>query len=184
MPTIPQYEPARLIKGETLLFQRVLGEYPAGTWTLNYTLLGPTSVNITATANGATHEINVTAATTNNYHSGNYVVHARVTDGTSVFPVAVLHQTIEIANNPLTSFTPLADVRSWARQTLDSVETALAALASKTVSSASVNGTTYTLQDLAALQALRGNLKAEVANEDVSANPSRRLVYARFTSPT
>lgn len=183
MATINQYEPRVVTQGETALWQRVVSDYPAPTWSLNYVLIGPNIVNVTGAANGLVHEINVNIATTVNWTAGNYAVYAQVSNGTEIFPVATLYPTIQVRSNPSAVNTFTVDQRSWARQTLEVVETALKTLAAKTVSSASVNGTTYTLQDMDQLLKLRSRCLTEIANEDAQANPSRHIVYTRFTKP-
>jgi len=184
--TIPLSEPRLLTAGETALWQRDLSpDFPADTWTLNYHLIGPIRINIASAANGTRHEVNVTAATTANYTAGRYEVIARVSDGTSVFPVAVAHPIIDVRLDPATQdIPPLADPRSWAAQTLEAVEAAIKALAAKTVSQTTINGTTYTLTDLDKLAKLRAQLRAEVTAEDEATAGSRRLVYSVFTRPT
>src|SRR5690242_3621696 len=105
--TIPLSEPPAINAGESLLWQRDLSpDFPAGTWTLNYFLLGPTRINVTSTANGTRHEVSVNAATTSNYNSGRYQVIARVSDGTNVFPVAVAHPILEVRLDPATQDLP------------------------------------------------------------------------------
>lgn len=190
MPTIPDAEPRAVTQGETALWQRVLADYPAGTWSLNYVFLGPARITINGTTNGTAHELNVPAATTANWAPGRYSVSARVSDGTTVSAITPRFPTIEILEDPATANIPAADVdvRTWARRTLEAVETALSTLATKTVSVAMVNGTSYTLQDLEALRKFRATLAAEVANEEEASAaaagvPSRRLVYTRFTTP-
>jgi hypothetical protein len=180
---IPQSEPKSVLQNTTAIWQRVLSEYPASSWSLNYTLIGPTRINIAGGANGSTHEVNVNVATTANWNAGNYEVFARVSDGTQVFAVTPTYATLEVVADPLAVTVPTSDVRSWAAQTLETVETAIKSLAAKTVSSATVNGTTYTLADMDALMRLRTSLRAEVVNEDAAANPNSRLIYARFSAP-
>lgn len=184
MPIIPTAEPRSLTAGETALWQRVLTpDFPAPTWTLNYHLVGPTRINITAGNNGTAHEVNVNTATTSNWKEGNYAVHARVSDGTTTLAVPVLFPVIEIRLDPATAdIPPLTDVRSWAAQTLAAVEAAIKSLAAKTVSQTTINGTTYTLVDLDKLIKLRAQLLAEVRAE-TSAAGTGRLVYSVFTRP-
>jgi hypothetical protein len=184
MATINQAEPRQVLQGTTALWQRQLPEYPAPTWTLNYTLIGPERINIVTTPNSGAHEANISPANTANWNAGHYQVYARVSDGTSIFEVNVAQPTLQVILDPITATVPTADVRSWARKTLDLVETALASLAAKTVSSATVNGTTYTLADLDALRRMRASLQAEVLNEETRDDPSRRLIYTRFSTPT
>jgi len=188
--TIPLSEPPALTAGETALWQRQLSpDFPAGDWTLNYHFIGPTRINITSTANGTAHEVNISAATTANYTAGTYQVIARVSDGTSVFPVAVATPILEVFIDPATAdVPPLTDPRTWAAQTLEQVETALKSLAGKTVSQTTINGTTYTLHDLDKLRKFRGELLSEVRAEEEAAalatgKPSKRMIQVQFTRP-
>jgi hypothetical protein len=189
--TIPVNEPRQIRAGETALWQRILPDTPAGTWSLNYVLLGPARITIACAANGTAHEANVSAATTANWTAGNYAVTARASDGTLVLPVATLFATVEILADPAaanTTIPPTADVRPWAVQALEEVESALLSLASRTTAQATVNGQSYTLQNIAELRALRASLRSEVQALEEAARaaqglPSPRLVYTRFSTP-
>lgn len=183
--TIPNSEPRAINAGETALWQRpdLAADFPAATWTLNYHLVGPTRINITAGTNASVHEVNVNAATTANWNAGTYAVYARVSDGTTVLPVTPLFPTLEVRLDPATSdVPPLNDVRTWAQQTLDAVRGAIKALAAKTVSQTTINGTTYTLANLDSLMKLEAQMAARVASENGGAGS--RLILQRFTRPT
>lgn len=183
--TIPTSEPRAINAGETALWQRpdLAVSYPVATWTLNYHLVGPTRINITAANNAGVHEVNVNAATTGAWNAGTYAVYARVSDGTSVFPVAPTFPTLEVRLDPAAQdVPPLADVRSWAAQTLDAVRAAIKALAGKIVAQTTINGTTYTLADLDKLRRLEADMAARVQSEQ--GGTGARLIYARFTRPS
>lgn len=178
---IPTQEPRTLTAGETALWQRSLSDTPAPTWSVNYYLVGPQRINIASSANGTAHEINVNVATTSNWTPGVYSVRARVSDGASVFPISTAFPTVEIIADPATSEAPpIFDVRTWQVQTLEVVESAIKSLAGKTVSSASVNGTFYTLADIEKLYVLRARLKSEISATEF---PRGKLIYTAFRNP-
>lgn len=71
--TTPTTEPTALVAGDTLLWQRTLPDYPAGTWTLKYRLINAAGkIDITSTASGTDHLISVAAATSAAYAAGAY----------------------------------------------------------------------------------------------------------------
>ena len=71
---IKNYEPIQIAAGDTLSWQRSLGNYPASQgWQLTYELRGNgQAIEFLSTANGDTHVILVTAATTATWIPGAY----------------------------------------------------------------------------------------------------------------
>lgn len=83
---IRNYEPINFTAGDTLSFQRSLGNYPAsGGWQLVYELRGNgQQIEFSSTANGNTHVINVAAALTALWLPSQYVMEGfAVNAGTS-----------------------------------------------------------------------------------------------------
>ena len=60
------YEPEKLTSGVTWKWKKTISDYPASEWTLTYYLRkdGATATSFSATADGDTHLVTVTAATT------------------------------------------------------------------------------------------------------------------------
>jgi hypothetical protein len=73
MATTPTTEPATIVAGDTITWQKSLSDYPATTWTLKYRLLNAAGkIDITATASGDDHLISVTSTTSAAYTAGDY----------------------------------------------------------------------------------------------------------------
>ena len=66
------YEPEKLTSGVTWKWKKTISDYPASEWTLTYYLRkdGVTATSFSATADGDTHLVTVTAATTAGYAAG------------------------------------------------------------------------------------------------------------------
>jgi hypothetical protein len=83
-------EPTEIQAGNTLQFTKSLGDYPATTWTLSYSLRkrdGQAGIDFTATADGSDFAVTVTAATTAAWASGDYILVGYVTSGTDRYEV-------------------------------------------------------------------------------------------------
>jgi hypothetical protein len=82
-----QYEPVAIVQGDTVSFTRYFGNFPAsGGWSLLYTMTmaGQPAIEFTSTANGTAHVILVTAAVTETWTPGEYVLEGfAVNSGTS-----------------------------------------------------------------------------------------------------
>lgn len=75
--TIPTVEPKEFTAGDSLQWDRTLGDYPPSDgWTLSYVLTGAhasvLSISTTASDDDATHEVRVVPATTATYTAGRY----------------------------------------------------------------------------------------------------------------
>ena len=118
---------------------------------------------------GASFLISLTTAVTSAWKAATYTIAAYVSDGSSnqvsvpvSFPTLIVTQ--NIASNPTGS-----DPRTWAQIALASIEATIGQLVSRTVTSASVNGQTYTLSNITELFTLRERLRSEVAREEAQA---------------
>ena len=124
MPPVNTSEPLIIIAGDTLSWQKSVLDYPASQgWTLNYRLINAAGkIDITSTASGDDHVINVTPAASAAYPAGQYDWQSYVTN------VAGDRYTIELGNIEVKANWALQaaglDVRSQARQILDYLESA------------------------------------------------------------
>ena len=75
-------EPSVIYQGETVIWQKTWSDYPAGDWTLNYELRGPSSLTVTASATGDTFEVTISATTSATLSVGDYRWQSAVTYGT------------------------------------------------------------------------------------------------------
>lgn len=69
----PTIEPASVVAGDTVTWQKTLADYPAGTYTLKYRLINAAGkIDITATASGTDHLVSVAPTTTDDWAAGDY----------------------------------------------------------------------------------------------------------------
>lgn len=160
-------EPLTVTRGDTITWTRQLESYPANqAWILKYFLRGPAQIDITATASGADHLVNVTAATSATYVAGKYSWQARVEKGAEKYTVDT--GALEILPD-LSSVATTYDGRSVSRKMLDAVEAVLQNKASNDVLEYEIEGRKLRRYDFADLVALRDRLKAEVVAEERAA---------------
>lgn len=124
MPTIPTTEPAYLQAGDTIQWQRMLPEYPAGDgWALAYRLINATTrLDVVASADGDAHLVTISAATSAAYAAGEYTWTAFVTRAGERFTVGQGR----VAIRPdLAAQAAGFDARSEAQRALDDLRSAL-----------------------------------------------------------
>jgi len=169
---IPTIEPGTLTAGDRWRWKRQLSDYPAGTWTLKYALRNAGSrIDLTATADGTDHLIDVSAATTATYDPGDYDWIAYVSDGTSRYTVARGRLTVK----PDLAAADLYDSRSHARKVLEAVEAVLEKRATKDQASYSINGRSLARTPIADLLVLRDRYRAEVRREEAAERIAKGL---------
>lgn len=71
--TVPTTEPASVVAGDTWTWKRSLPDHPAGTYTLKYRFINAAGkIDITATADGTDHLVEVASTTSAGYTAGDY----------------------------------------------------------------------------------------------------------------
>lgn len=142
-------ENQKLICGVIWTWEETIPDYPASDYELKILLKKPNVnvITLTATASGDTHVFTITASTTSGYsnNSGTYLYQAIATSrsvATEIYEAAA-PGIIEI----LPDLSTKPDPRSFALKMVDAIQTALYALAQKTMSSVSIEGHTYTYKD-------------------------------------
>lgn len=179
---IPLTEPLSARAGDSWGWVRALADYPAPTWTLTYTLFGPTGlVRITAGASGMLHQVTLYPAVTGAYPAGRYDWVAHVTDGTDRHQVG--EGAIQVLPDVRTA--TALDGRSHARRVLDAIEATIEgrAAASDLHLVRVTLGEQTVEHDPAALAAAHRTYAAMVAAEERSAGLARgvsRFVQTRF----
>lgn len=159
---IPTTEPTEVTAGDTVKWTRTLSDYPAGTWTLSYTLINAASkIAITASASGTDHLVSVTPATSAAWSAGLYDWQAYVTDGTDRYQVDSGRITV---NANYAGATTLDD-RSHVKKTLDAIEAVIEGRASQAQQSYTINGRSLTRIPLSELYEFRKQYQAEYAAE-------------------
>ena len=89
---IPTAVPATLRVGDTATWRRTLSDYPANDgWTLAYVLVKTgVQIAISASADGASHLVEVATATTGAWTAGTYAWQERVTKSGKTYTTAKL----------------------------------------------------------------------------------------------
>lgn len=148
---VPIIEPKTITLGDLASWRRVLGDYPASTWTLTYYLRNSTSGDaetITAGSDGDDHLISVAAATTATWAAGTYYWKAIVSSGLERYTVD--EGTFIIESNPAVTTTD--DSRTDAKIILDALIAAFKDRASRPekqygIAAAGRNFTFHTLEE-------------------------------------
>ena len=117
------YEPEKLTSGVTWKWKKTISDYPASEWTLTYYLRkdGATATSFSAAADGDTHLVTVTAATTAGYAAGVYDIVGVVVKAAEKY--VVFDGIFEVLTNPATA--GAYDPRTHARRVLDLIEAAM-----------------------------------------------------------
>lgn len=183
MPDIATNEPMEITAGDTVKWTRSLSDYLASDgWVLTYALRNEAgSIDITASADGDNHLVDVAASVTAGWPAGSYSWHGYVTKAAERYSVDTGH--IEIKQN--LAATVSHDGRSHVKKVLDAIEAVLEERATEKQLAYSINGRTLSLTPLAELYTLRSQYIQEYrreVNAERLANGlgSSRKVLTRF----
>lgn len=126
---IPTTEPARIRAGDTVTWRKSLADYPATDgWTLYYRLINSAGkFDITCTADGADHLVEVSKTTSATYTAGDYSLIAWVANATERITLDPMR--ITVLPNVAAEATGY-ETRSQAKQMLDAIDAALLSLSS------------------------------------------------------
>lgn len=183
--TVPLREPASVVAGDSITWQRSLPDYPAiEGWVLSYRLINAAGkIDIAAGSLGADHLVDVDAATSAAWVAGTYTWQAAVTKGA---------QRVTVGNGTVVVKPDLAaqaagfDTRSSAKKTLDLLDAAMAAHGSQAwTQEYEIAGRRMKYRSPGEFLAFRDKVKAEVAREDAADRIAQGLaprtkVYVRF----
>jgi len=181
--TVAQLEPSEIQAGNTLRFDKILDDYPAGDgWVLTYVLRSRLqaveSITITATADGDDHEINVAAATTANWTPGDYTMVGYVTLAPDRYEI--FRQQFKVTPDIASTDLPY-DGRSYYERLLQQVRDMIENGAVREVIRYSFNGVTTEVLTLADAFKAEAWLASKVQQEK-SAGKQRKIL-TRFVSP-
>lgn len=124
---IATIEPAQIVAGDRVQWQKTLADYLAGTWTLKYYFRNAAGkIDITAGSSGTDHLVDVSAATSKTWGAGDYDGQGIVSSGTDRFTV----WTGRIEVLPNFELAGSYDGRSHARKTLEAIEAVIEGRAS------------------------------------------------------
>ena len=156
--------------------------FPAGTWTLTYTLVSPKGrIQITASADGSDHLVEVTTAISAAYLPGEYKWQAHVSDGASErYKVGEGFLSVVADFATKTSF----DARSHVKRVLDALNAVIERRASKTQMSQAVDGIQISHMSLADQIQHRDRYAMKYQKERAAkaGTSPRRTVAARFVN--
>lgn len=175
---IPDSIPKQLIAGDTWMWTRSLGDYPAGTWTATvYFEAMQGAFSVAASASGTTHSFTIAATTTTAYVPGRYGWRLRVTDGTTL--TTFESGMVEVLVDPAKA--GKVDTRSWAQRTLEAVESFLEGNASTAQASMSLAGRQISRWSLDELRAWHKDLESRVREEERAGSKGRgRDIRVRY----
>lgn len=171
--TIPTNEPLELRAGDTWEWRREdLTDYPAGTWTLTYRFKKASGgFEVVAAADGLSHAVTVTAATSAGYASGDYTWQAQVASGTTKYTVD--SGTLKVLPSLFaTAATVASDQRTHAKKVLDAIEAVIEGRASLDQQEYQIGGRMLKRTPITDLLKMRnfykGEYQAELASEKLA----------------
>lgn len=184
MTAIPTTEPAQVTAGDTIQWAKSVPDYPASQgWTLKYVLLNPVlKIQITGTANGLDHSINVLAADSAKWIAGEYQWNSYVSKATGERH-SVGSGTMLI--KPDFSQKEASDQRSWVKRTLDNIEAVIEQRATMDQMEYTIEGRSLKRTPIADLFVMRDKFKdlykQEIDAQNISAGKyGKNRIYVRF----
>jgi hypothetical protein len=193
--TTPSIEPETLTIGYSSSWKITLANYSSTAYTLKYVLTPQREqqdtrniIEITSTASGSAHLVTLLPVTTQNYKEGVYDYTAYVIDiatSGATTKLVVGSGCIEIKPDPLTDH---SDRRTANQIILDNITEAIKKLSTGSISSASVNGKTFTKADIGELIKAQSFYRGQVRNEKAAQQIAKGLgnpnnIKVRFVHP-
>lgn len=177
--SIPRDEPNKFTSGDYVQWSKSLSDFPSTSYRLTYQFRGPKEFQTNA-ANYQTNDFLITLPTseTANIEEGKYSIAAYVTDyatGQLRYSVRPRFPYLEVKPDPSNYAQGAVTNLSWAAKTLPVVEDTITKLTSRQVSTASVNGQSYSIQNINELVKLRNRLREEIRSEQDAINVAAGL---------
>lgn len=171
---IPTIEPTIITEGDTVKWRRHLPDYlPSAGWTLSYALVNSDGqITFSATADGEYHLVNVTAAVTAEWASGNYTWQSYVTKDDERYTVG--QGSVEIRPN-FASYALGSDARSHARKVYDALKATMESKASSDQLAMSIRGRSISRMSPAEIIRWLDYYEKQVAREDEAERRRRGL---------
>lgn len=155
--------PAELRAGTTLEVRNLLTAYPADAgWTLAVALRGPAAIDLAGVADGSTHVLTATAATTAGWPPGVYAWAATLAKDGEVIDAGGDRLRIIAA---VAGLTAPHDGRSHAERVLEAIEAVIEKRATKDQNSYKIANRALERMSVGELLKLRSTYRAEVARE-------------------
>lgn len=158
-------EPTQIRAGDSITWLKTLNDYPAtDSWVLHYRLINTAGkFDITATADGADHLVEVSATTSATYTAGKYTLVSWVTQGALRYSTGSM--LIEVLPD-LAAQASGYDVRSNAQKTLDLLDAAMQSQGSNAwVQEYEIDGRRMKFRSVGEFVAFRSKVKQEVVRE-------------------
>lgn len=177
---IPNFEPNRFTSGETVQWSRSSSEFPSTSYTLTYQFRGPTQEfqTVGAVYQTSNYLMTLTAVQTALLGAGKYSIAAFVVDiatGLLRYTFRTRFPFFDVLPNPAKYVEGSSDNLTWAAKNLVAIEATLLKLNSRQVSSASVNGQSYSLQNINELLKMRNRMKEIIRSEEDAINVAAGL---------
>lgn len=176
-------EPTAITAGDTVLWTKTLADYPASAgWALTYTIINASNkYTVNASASGDSFTVNVSAATTAGWASGDYSWQSRVTKGAEAYTIDI--GDIRIA--PSFAAQTTLDNRSQAQKALEAIEATLAGRATSATAEYEIAGRKLKYISPAELISLRDFYKRVIVKEQAADRlakglPDPRRIQVRF----
>lgn len=162
---IPSQIPAELTAGDTAIWKICLPDFPANDgWVLSYVFMRLDSglkINVTSTADGSDHLVNVPASETVNWTDGEYNVHGYASKDADRFKV--WSGSIKIL--PDYSTAEGIDTRSNARKTLDAIEAGILKIHQSNSTARAGNIVSWAAEGLSITRESQSSLLAELTKQ-------------------
>jgi hypothetical protein len=159
-------EPQVIAAGDNVVFWRQLNDFSPTVWTLKYVVRNQGNVyKFEATNDGGLFKVDLPSAETASWVPGKYLMGAYVVNGSEQHQVRTAFPNLIVGPNLAVNPNGAPTV-SFAAQALAAIERTILALTTRTVETASVNGSAYTLANIGDLFKLRERFKSEVAREE------------------
>lgn len=160
MPTTLTALPATITAGDSYAITLSFSDYPATAgWAIKCALAGVSVLEVTSVANGAAHDLTLSATVTAALNAGTYQYRLRAVNGAQAH---TLETGVVAVVADLATLGP-GDGQSWAEKTLAVVEAVLANTATAEMKMYMIGGRQVQLLSLAELRSLRQELRAELA---------------------
>lgn len=189
---IPDKEPTSFICGDTVKWNKDLAShFPADAWTLTYYFRGPTSYDVTATADGKKFSVTIPSTDTGaseeptaKFKVGRYQLLGRVSkisEPTTIY--SVYSGFVDACADPVAIAAP-AEMRSEAKQILDALIALMKRHAGRPEKSYSLSavGRSFVFHSFAEIKEAIDEWSEVVAMEENSGK--QRNVFIKFTKPT
>ena len=151
--------PDNITAGLTLDLRATLPAYPAPEWALSVIMRGPQAIDLTGTADGDAHLVQVDAATTAAWAAGSYWFSVRVTDGTAVYQVDEGTTTVD---QDLAAISGEYDGRGHVERVLSAIEAVIEGRATKDQQRYKINNRELERTPIGDLLQLRSQYQTEL----------------------